>query len=114
MIENKTYGELTCKDTYQKNSRVRGHARNKYWKSELPKCCVLCDYSKHIDICHIREISSFTNESLISEINNFNNLVALCKNHHWEFDHNSLDEKDRKKLEKHLVGRIGIEPIFTT
>lgn len=82
-------------------------------KSGLPQCCILCGYSKHIDVCHIKDISSFTNESLISEINDLNNLVALCKNHHWEFDHDHLDEKGRREIKKHLVGRIGIEPIFT-
>lgn len=28
-----------------------------------------------------------------SEINSLENLIALCKNHHWEFDNNGPAEK---------------------
>lgn len=105
LIDEKTYGELKGDTKYQKNSRIRSHARNKYLKSNLPKHCILCEYSKHIDICHIKDISSFPDETLIKEINNLNNLLALCKNHHWEFDKNIMVAKDQKKITSHLNDR---------
>lgn len=101
-IEDKTYGEFKKGTKYQKNSRVRTHARKKYFKSELPKCCIVCGYSKHIDICHVRDISSFPDETLIKEINDLSNLVALCKNHHWEFDNKCMYFDDNLKVEVYL------------
>lgn len=49
--------------------------------------CQNCGYSKHVEICHVRPISKFPKDTLISEINDKTNLVALCRNCHWEFDH---------------------------
>ena len=110
LLESMTFKQISGYQ-YQKNSRIRGHARKKYLNSNLPKCCVICNYAKHFDVCHINDISSFSDDSLVKEINHLNNLVALCKNHHWEFDHDCLDSEDREKLDSYLVGRIGIEPI---
>ena len=50
-------------------------------------CCMKCGYSKHIEIAHIKPIGSYPPETMISEINNVSNLVPLCRNCHWEFDH---------------------------
>lgn len=33
-------------------------------------------------------------------------LIALCKNHHWELDHNLLSKENLDKL----IGAAGIEP----
>jgi len=71
---------------YQINSRIRGLARTIYLKSGLPKSCFVCGYDKHFEVCHIKAISSFSEETTISEINSLENLVALCPNHHWELD----------------------------
>lgn len=54
--------------------------------------CQVCGYNKHIEICHRKQISEFPESTLLSEINDQQNLIALCRNHHWEFDHNQLDE----------------------
>jgi HNH endonuclease len=64
---------------------VRSRARTiaKYLKMNK---CTICGYDKHIEICHIKPISEFSKNSLVSEINSQDNLVALCPNHHWEFD----------------------------
>ena len=42
-------------------------------------------------MAHIKAVSDYDNDTLISEINDINNLVALCPNHHWEYDNNLLD-----------------------
>ena len=67
-------------------SSICKHARRVYFKSEKEKKCYVCSYDKKIDIAHIKSVSSFPSDSKISEINDINNLLALCPNHHGEFD----------------------------
>lgn len=71
-------------------------ARRSYRKTSRQQSCQICGYDKHINICHIKDIKDFPANSLIGEINDLNNLIALCPNHHWEFDHNRLDCKEIK------------------
>lgn len=68
------------------NSSIRTHSRKIYFNSTLPKCCKVCGYDKHIEICHIKAVAYFADTAKISDINALDNLVALCPNHHWEFD----------------------------
>ena len=49
--------------------------------------CELCCYDKHVEVCHIKPIGSFDGNTKISKINSYNNLILLCPNCHWEFDH---------------------------
>lgn len=72
------------------NSYVRGNARLVYKKSGRPYVCALCQYSLHVDICHIKDIRSYPHGTAYSVINHESNLIGLCKNHHWEFDHDVL------------------------
>lgn len=65
---------------------IRGHAREVILKT-TNSSCKKCNYSHHVEVCHIKPISAFTNESRLSEINNIRNLVLLCPNCHWELDH---------------------------
>lgn len=57
-------------------------------------CCKNCGYKHHIDACHIKAVADFDENSLIKEVNDPNNLIALCPNCHWEFDNNLLDIKN--------------------
>jgi len=52
--------------------------------------CKNCNYDKHIEICHINSVSSFNDNTKIIEVNNKNNLMALCPNCHWEYDNGLL------------------------
>lgn len=54
------------------------------------KKCAVCGYGKHVEIAHIRPISDFPDSATIKEINDLNNVVGLCPNHHWEFDNGLL------------------------
>jgi hypothetical protein len=72
---------------------LRNMSRKKYIKSGRPMTCFECGYSKHVDICHIKEIKSFSEDSFVSEINDLDNLIALCKNHHWELDNGFMTLK---------------------
>ena len=64
--------------------------------------CWVCRYDKHVDAAHLKDIASFPLDTKISVVNTPTNLAALCRNHHWEYDHNLL--------EKELVPPAGIEP----
>lgn len=62
-------------------TNARAIAKKLGWTS-----CKHCGYDKHIEICHIKAIKDFSEDSLISEVNHINNLLPLCPNCHWEFD----------------------------
>jgi len=97
-----TKGELFRRRGSWQSARtaIAKNARAIYYKSSAKRKCFLCEYDKHFDVCHIKDVSEFDNSSLISEINDISNLIGLCKNHHWEFDHNSLEKEDRIKIER--------------
>jgi hypothetical protein len=75
---------------YQVHSRIRSIARSFYKNSDKPKHCTKCSWSTHYEICHIKPIGDFDDSSTIAEINHIDNLVALCPNCHWAFDHGHL------------------------
>jgi endogenous inhibitor of DNA gyrase (YacG/DUF329 family) len=52
--------------------------------------CFNCGYSKHVEVCHIQAVMSFPDSATLKEINAPDNLVGLCPNCHWEFDHGQL------------------------
>jgi len=87
---NISYLEIRRRYNYQKNSLIRMLARRCYRKLGAPKRCAVCGYSKHYNVCHRKPVHSFDPGALISEINDIRNLVALCPNHHWEFDNGLL------------------------
>lgn len=94
-IMNLTKGEIFSKYNNWTQSRVtiQRDAKINYKKSNKPKCCVICGYDKHYEVAHIKSVSSFDDATLVSEINNIDNLIALCPNHHWEYDNDKLDIK---------------------
>lgn len=67
-------------------SHIQKIARSTYKKSSRPKCCYICKYDRHYEVCHISSVASFPNTATLGEINSIDNLVALCPTHHWEFD----------------------------
>ena len=92
---NKELGEL--KKGNAKNygyPMIRNDSRNTYIKSGKAMSCVVCEYDLHVDICHIKDIKSYALDTPIYIINDINNLIALCKNHHWEFDSGYLSASD--------------------
>lgn len=66
-------------------------ARMVYMRSSKPRICFVCKYDKHVQISHIKPVSEFDKSTLVKDVNHINNLVALCPNHHWEFDHGKLN-----------------------
>lgn len=91
-ILQKTKGELLSdRKNYQSyRSGVRKLAEVIYSNSGKPLKCAICGYDKHVEIAHVRSVSGFDNDTTIAEINSINNLIALCPNHHWEYDNGIL------------------------
>ncbi|MCK4825296.1 HNH endonuclease [bacterium] len=58
--------------------------------------CQLCHYDKHVELCHIIPINSFTSNdsATMREISSESNILILCRNHHWEFDNGVLALQD--------------------
>ena len=80
---NITLGTLKkdCKD-YRKT--IRGLAN--IWTKKIGRC-IKCGYDIHTETCHIKPVSAFSDDDLILDINASSNLIELCPNCHWEFDH---------------------------
>lgn len=74
----------------QYHAKIRGWSRAEFNRHNPIKSCAYCGYDKHIDVCHIKEVRSFPMYTPISIVNALDNLVGLCKNHHWELDHGHL------------------------
>lgn len=82
--------DLTKNSNEGLNRSIRGRARIAYKNSGRPMACALCEYSKHVDICHIVDIRNHPHGTPEAVVNAQSNLLALCRNHHWEFDHDML------------------------
>jgi hypothetical protein len=99
-LGKRTKGSLFSSSANWQSARssLRGHACRVFARSKRAKECAICRYSMHVNIAHLRSVSIFPETALISEINHMSNLVALCPNHHWEFDHGFLTLEDLIRL----------------
>ena len=70
-------------DTIRQNARTY----SKYFYSAK---CLLCNYDKHYEVCHVKDLKDFSGDETIFEVNNKTNLIHLCPNCHWEFDHGQI------------------------
>jgi len=66
---------------------LQGHARRVFFSAFKTTSCHVCGYSKHVEIAHKRAVADFPVTATVGEINNLENLMSLCPNHHWEHDH---------------------------
>lgn len=97
-----TIGDLKKLNSNQFHVTVRDRAKSVYRKSSLPKKCVICSYEKHYHVSHIKPIAEFKDNDTLAIINSLQNLIALCPNHHWEFDHKILSSDDKKVLDNYI------------
>jgi len=65
-------------------------ARRVFSNSGKSKKCLNCGYDKHIEVCHKKAVSDFSDDAKLSEINAVDNLISLCRNCHWEYDNGLL------------------------
>jgi hypothetical protein len=94
--------------TWTMKCTITRHARKTYKKASSPQSCKVCGYDKHIHVSHIKAIKDFSMDTKIGEINNIDNLVGLCPNHHWEFDHGLLnlgELNEQNRQESRCSGR---------
>lgn len=71
-----------------RNAVVRNHCRSH--NKNRPKVCDRCGYSKHVEMCHITPLASFSETATLAEVNREENVAILCRNCHWEFDNGLL------------------------
>lgn len=71
-------------------STIRKDACKVFNSSNKERKCMVCGYTNHIEIAHIKAVSEFGDDSTLKEINNIDNLIGLCPNHHWEYDNGLL------------------------
>lgn len=84
-----TLGSVKYKHPSWKAAHIR--ALNRKWNKELLKLpCSKCGYNKHVELCHIKAISSFSIQTKLLEVNAKENIIQLCRNCHWEMDHPTL------------------------
>lgn len=95
-LENMTRKQVReSTPTYQAHrTAIRKHAVRIYTTSGKPLICAVCGFPHHAQVCHKRAVSDFPDDALIKEINDINNLVALCPNHHWMLDNGLLKIDD--------------------
>jgi transcriptional regulator with XRE-family HTH domain len=74
------------KSSSKKFNQIRKYARLFLSESKVDKKCVICGFNVHVEVCHIKAISSFSKYSLLKEVNSLDNLVYLCPNHHYMLD----------------------------
>jgi hypothetical protein len=77
-------------DLYRCKVKITSHAQIMWQQSKRPSTCQICGF-EHIEICHIKDVKDFSMTSTVGEINASSNLIGLCPNHHWLFDHRNLD-----------------------
>jgi predicted restriction endonuclease len=86
-----TKGELfKARGYFNARSLIQGHALSIWKRFGTENMCSICRYDKYTEVCHIKAVSSFSDNATILEINNISNLISLCPNHHWEYDHGIL------------------------
>lgn len=107
LFQNLSKGELfSRRKNYQSaRSAIVKHAYLVFKQSGKSEVCACCGYDKYVEICHHQSVSSFPDDALIITINDISNLIPLCRNHHWEFDHGLLSLDEPK-----MVTGIGFEP----
>ena len=98
--KNKSWQNKTLRELKKGNANnygypmIRQDSRRKYIKSGQPMECAICKYNFHVDICHKKDIKTYGLDTPIYVINDITNLVALCKNHHYEYDKGYLSDPD--------------------
>lgn len=60
--------------------------------------CAICKYKKHVENCHVKDIASWPLTATLREVNDPRNLILLCRNCHWELDHDCLEVDINKYL----------------
>lgn len=104
-ISSMSKGELfsSRKNWQSARSSIRKNAERVLTRTGIEHKCSVCGYSNYVEVCHIKSVSEFPDSAKICDINDKKNLVYLCPNHHWEFDHSLLEFQ---KIIQRVVGKV--------
>ena len=89
-FRHETTGSLLKREVSRE--RISAHAR-RVIKNSLSSCLV-CGYDFAVEAAHIKPVKSFPDDTPVREMNQPDNLLALCPNHHLEFDRGKLKLED--------------------
>lgn len=88
----RTIGDIINKNVSYasvKYNRIRELARWFLKLNKIEKTCKLCDhrmFDNVVETCHIKPITSFSNDTKLSIVNSLDNLIYLCPSHHAMLD----------------------------
>ena len=87
-----TVAQLKAKDAIKHPSYYRGYLNRitRVLNAHRPRTCQACGYDKHVEYCHIRPIKSFDGSTAVQVVSGPDNILILCPNCHWEYDHDLL------------------------
>ena len=87
-----TVAQLKAKDAIKYPIYYRGYLNSitRLLNAHRPRICQACDYAKHVEYCHIRPIKSFPGSTTVQKVSGPENILVLCPNCHWEYDHGLL------------------------
>lgn len=96
LLWDKTKGELFQhrKNWQSARSAIQKLARQTFFENNKNPKCAICGYSNHVEVAHIKAVSEFEDSATVREINSMDNLIGLCPNHHWEYDHGILTKNN--------------------
>lgn len=106
---NRTLGEVRASYTSKPafNKAMRMDARDRLLRTGIENECFICGETRQVDICHIKPISEFDDETLIEVVNGPENNIVLCPLHHRLLDNNMLDlaniKKDKVRKGIHII-----------
>ena len=101
IIKSKCTDNSKLSNTFRPGSNKYGSVRSRakaLYSSLRQNGCQICGYSKHVEICHIKPISEFSEDTIVKDINHCSNITLLCRNCHWELDHGMI----KKSTIKHI------------
>jgi hypothetical protein len=86
--DDRTLGSLrdTSGSRNAYHTTIRSNSRRKAKAAGMLETCFICSYSRRIQACHLRPISTFPPTATIREVNDLGNLIGLCIRHHQELD----------------------------
>ena len=94
-ISERTIAEAIAAQTHSRGANrynaIRSNAQIIYKAETRNAKCENCSFDQHVEVCHIKAVSEFSLDTLVSTVNSRNNIAFLCPNCHWLLDHSKLD-----------------------
>ena len=69
---------------------ARGEAKRYAKLIGLDRSCIICGYTFYLHLAHVKPLSQFDDSEIMSTTWK-DNVVYLCPNHHYEYDHGKIN-----------------------